>query len=171
MTLSLLATIGAIGLFAGAMVLAAVMDVLTLKVSDRLVLLLAAGYAVLAPVAGWSLNDIAWSVSAAMLVFFASVAFFSLGWMGGGDGKLATVSTLWVGAQSALPFVATTALLGGVCALGLLLVKNLALPRSWLRKPWLARLHAAETGVPYAVAIGLAALLQLPNTLWIATLP
>lgn len=171
MTLSSIATLGALGLFSVAMIAAAVMDVLTLTISNRIVALLLAGYAVLAPAAGWSVEDMGWSVGAAMVVFFASVALFALGWMGGGDGKLATVGTLWLGASNALTFVTTTALLGGVCALGLLLLKNASLPQSWLERPWVARLHAAETGVPYAVAIGLAGLIVLPNTLWIAALP
>lgn len=164
--LGFFATIGAVSLFVGAMIFAAVMDVLTMKVSDRLVILLLAGFVILAPLSGWSLEEMAWSVAAATMVFFASVAFFALGWVGGGDGKLATVIALWMGAQNVLPFITMTALLGGVCALGLLLFRVLPLPRSWAQRPWIARLRASETGVPYAVAIGFAALIVLPETPW-----
>lgn len=166
--LGFLTTISAVSLFVGAMVFAAVMDVLTMKVSDRLVILLLAGFVILAPLSGWSLEEMAWSVAAAMMVFFASVALFSLGWLGGGDGKLATVIALWLGAQNVLPFITMTALLGGVCALGLLLFRALPLPRAWRERPWVARLHGPETGIPYAVAIGLAALIVLPKTPWLA---
>ena len=171
MTVNLLATSVALGLFAMAMVLAAVMDVLTMKVSDRLIALLLVGYPILAPAAGWSLEDIAWSVAAAMVVFFVSVAFFSLGWMGGGDGKLATVGVLWLGAENMVPFVTTTALVGGVCALVLLSARRLTLPRSWLQRRWAARLYAKEAGIPYAVAIGASGLIVLTNTPWVAALP
>lgn len=168
--LGFFSTITAVSLFAGAMLLAAVMDILTMKVSDRLVTLLLVSFAILAPLSGWSPEEMAWSVAAAMMVFFASVAFFALGWVGGGDGKLATVITLWLGAQNVLPFITMTALLGGVCALGLLLFRMLPLPPSWRERPWIARLHGPETGIPYAVAIGLAALIVLPKTPWMGAL-
>lgn len=170
-TVNLVATVGAVALFAGAMVLAAVMDVATMEVSDRLVMLLLAGYLVLAPASGWSFAEMAWSVAAALLVFFSSVAFFSLGWMGGGDGKLATVGALWLGAENTLAFVMMTALMGGLCALAVLAVRRLSLPSAWLDRPWLARLRAPEAGIPYAVAIGSAGLILLANTPWAAGLP
>lgn len=170
-TINLIATVGAVSLFAGAMLLAAVMDVTTMEVSDRLVMLLLAGYLVLAPAAGWSFEEMAWSVGAALLVFFASVAFFSLGWMGGGDGKLATVGALWLGAENTLAFVVVTAFMGGLCALVVLGMRRLRLPGAWLDKPWLARLRKPEAGIPYAVAIGSAGLILLANTPWAARLP
>lgn len=165
--LDLLATFSAVTVFTGAMVFSAAMDVARMEISDRVVILLLAGFAILAPLSGWSLEEIGWSIGAAMLVFFASVAFFALGWVGGGDGKLATVVTLWLGAQNALPFVTTTAVVGGVFALALLFFRKLALPSSWAARPWVTRLHASGAGIPYAVAIGLAALIVLPNTPWL----
>lgn len=138
-----------------------------MQVSDRVVLLLFAMFPVLAPLAGWSLETIVLSVAVAMIAFFTSVAFFALGWMGGGDGKLITVSVLWLGAEQAANFVIHTALLGGLCAVCLLAFRRLTLPTIWRDKAWIVRLHAADTGVPYAVAIGIAGLIVLPHTPWI----
>lgn len=166
MTISLLASAFAASLFAGAMIYAAVRDVLTMTVSDRLVIALLAAFPLLAPLAGWSLEDMAWSLVVAMMTFFVSVAFFTMGWIGGGDGKLATATVLWVGADNVLPFVTSTALFGGACALALLTLRSLTLTPAWQQREWIARLHAPTTGVPYAVAIGLAGLSVLPRTLW-----
>ncbi len=170
MTLCYLASSLAVSLFVAAMLYAAMRDVLTMTVSDRLVIALLAAFPVLAPLSGWPLEDLAWSVAVALMTFFASVAFFSLGWIGGGDGKLATVTVLWLGADSALGFVTYTALFGGAFAVGLLLFRTLTLSPAWQQTGWIARLHAPTTGIPYAVAIGLAALGMLPGTPWMGAL-
>lgn len=141
-----------------------------MQVSDRIVVLLLASFLVLAPLAGWPLESIVFGMAAALIAFFASVALFTLGWMGGGDGKLITVSVLWVGADQATDFVVHTALLGGLCALFLLVFRRLSLPSNWQDKAWIVRLHAPETGVPYAVAIGIAGLISLPQTPWLAVI-
>lgn len=170
MPLDLLASLLAVAVFIGALSYAAMRDVLTMTVSDRLVLALLAAYAVLAPLAGWPLQEMAWSVAALMITFFVSVAFFAAGWIGGGDGKLATATVLWVGAENALNFVAYTAVFGGLCTIALLLYRSRAMAPALEGQAWAARLHAPTTGVPYAVAIGLAGLSVLPSTPWVAAL-
>ncbi len=167
MSLALVASLTAVASFAAAMIYSALKDLVAMQVSDRVVLLLLALFPVLAPLAGWSLESIMLSVAVAMIAFFASVAFFALGWIGGGDGKLITVSVLWLGAEQAPSFVFQAALLGGLCAVGLLVFRRLALPLAWQSKAWIVRLHSAETGVPYAVAIGIAGLIVLPYTPWL----
>ncbi|HUE46763.1 MAG TPA: prepilin peptidase [Aestuariivirgaceae bacterium] len=170
MTFGLAASLLAVSLFAAAMIYSAMQDVLTMTVSDRVVIALLIGFPILAPLSGWTLEDIGWSVAVAMMTFFLGVAFFAAGWIGGGDGKLATVTVLWVGADSALDLVAYTTLLGGACAIGLLLFRTLTLSPASQQTGWIARLHAPSTGIPYAVAIGLAALSVLPGTPWMGAL-
>lgn len=167
MSLALVASLIAITSFAAAMIYSALKDLVAMQVSDRVVLLLLALFPVLAPLAGWPLESILLSVAAAMIAFFASVTVFTLGWMGGGDGKLITVSVLWLGAEQTPSFIFQTALLGGLCAVGLLVFRRLTLPVGWQSKAWIVRLHAAESGVPYAVAIGIAGLIVLPDTPWL----
>lgn len=169
MTFGLDASLLAVSLFAGAMIYAGLRDVLTMTVSDRLVIALLAAFPILAPLSGWSVEQIGWSVAVAAMTFFLAVAFFAAGWIGGGDGKLATVTILWVGADNALAFVAYATLLGGLCALALLLFRTFALSPAWQQPGWIARLHAPTTGIPYAVAIGLAGLSVLPATPWMGT--
>lgn len=170
MTVDFLAGLLAVSLFAGVLIYSAMLDVLTMTVSDRLVLALLVAFPVLAPLAGWPLEDIAWSAAVLMMAFFVSVAFFAAGWIGGGDGKLATVVVLWVGADNALSFITYTTLFGGLCAVALLIYRSLTLAPALQHREWASRLHAPTTGIPYAVAIGLAALSALPSTPWMRAL-
>ena len=41
------------------------------------------------------------------------------------------------------------------------------LPASFAGQPWLARLHAKETRVPYGIALAMGALMIYPETEWI----
>ena len=166
MTLDLIASTTAILAFAAAMARSAVDDVLTMTVSDRLCLLLLLLFPILAPMSGWPLDKIGFSMAVAVIIFFTCVALFAFGWIGGGDGKLATVTVLWVGADQAYHFLLYSAMLGGLCAVLLLAFRRSSLPTAWREKAWIARLHATDTGVPYAVAISLAGVFVLPDTMW-----
>lgn len=170
MTLAAIASMLAVTLFAAAMIYSAMRDVLTMTVSDTLVIAMLATFLVLAPLAGWSPEAIGWSLAATAMTFFLGVGFFAAGWIGGGDGKLATATVLWVGADSALTFIAYTTLLGGVCALALLFFRARELSPASQNTGWIARLHAPNIGIPYAVAIGLAGLSVLPDTPWMGAL-
>lgn len=158
----------AIALFSFVLISAAVTDVMTYTIPNRLILWLMAGYAVLAPLAGLGTREIMVSLGAAAMVFFATVAAFALGWMGAGDSKLLTVAALWLGPQVAVPFLILTMVLGGLVALMLLTLR--AVPAGYLRGAgdWMTRLHDRNAGVPYGLPIGLAGLMMLPQSGWMA---
>jgi prepilin peptidase CpaA len=69
MTLSAVASVTSLLLFPGLMIWAGTRDILTMSISNRLVLVLLAGYAVLAPASGFQLDHIAWSAAVAAVVF------------------------------------------------------------------------------------------------------
>jgi prepilin peptidase CpaA len=91
-------------------------------------------------------------------------ALFALRWIGGGDAKLAAATTLWLGFGLTLPYLAYTALLGGVLTLAILLLRRLPLAGLEQKMPWLARLHDRKQGVPYGVAMAIAGLMTYSNT-------
>ncbi len=72
-----------------AMVYAAISDLMTMTISNRLTLILAAAFVVLSPVTGmdFSTFGLHWAAGGSVL----AVAFlcFAFGWIGGGDAKLA----------------------------------------------------------------------------------
>jgi prepilin peptidase CpaA len=99
-----------------------------------------------------------------------TLAFFSFGWIGGGDAKLMTVVALWLGADHTLSYIFATGIAGGLLTIGLILFRMTPLPDSVDRIPWVARLHSLEAGIPYGVAIAAGALFILPHTPWMTAI-
>jgi prepilin peptidase CpaA len=170
MTVALLANYAAIGCFVAGTVWAGAADLVTMKIRNELVLFLLATYAVLAPFFGIGWQDIGWSVAVAFGVLVCMFVLFGFGWIGGGDAKLAAVTTLWLGPDQALACVIYTALFGGILTIVLIQFRLRLLPAQCLTVSWIMRLHAPETGVPYGVAIAAAALSIFPATHWMKAL-
>lgn len=166
MTISQTAAWAALAFFPAMMVFAALMDVMTMKIRNSLVLALILGYAVLAPLAGIPLGEIASNLALAAGVLLIGILLFSLGWIGGGDAKLAAATVLWLGAAHILPYVVYTTLIGAVLTLAILAFRRADLPAGWRSSEWVNRLHSPQAGVPYGAAMAPAALLVFPQTSW-----
>lgn len=101
----------------------------------------------------------------AAAVFLLLFAFFAMGWLGGGDVKLAGAIMLWAGPTQGGNFVVLFALLGGIFALMLLCVRYALVhyPRIEAMAMLSKVSHWARTGLcPYALPIGTAALCVAP---------
>ncbi len=164
---SVAATIGLV-LFPLAMIYAGLMDLVTLKIRNHLVLAIGAGWLILAPLSGLSFADLGSSAAVAGVVFAFTFTFFALGWIGGGDAKLAAVTALWFQPEEALLYFTYAALLGGVLTLGILQLRTRMLPLVIYRVPWIAQLQDSKSGVPYGAAMAPAALIVFPETAWVA---
>jgi prepilin peptidase CpaA len=154
--------------FPAAMIYAGIADLLTFKIRNVLVIAVALAFLVLAPLAGFAPVDIALSLAVALAVFAVTFGFFAAGWIGGGDAKLATAAALWFGWEHALTYFVYAALLGGALSLALILFRRIPLPATLSRISPVARLHSADSGVPYGVAFAAAALIVFPETGWYA---
>ena len=136
---------------AALLVVAAVIDVRTFTISNRLNLAVAA----LAPLYWLSIALTPWPGVAVQLamgtgVFAILAAAFYAGMMGGGDVKLAAALALWFSPASTIKFLVLMSLAGGVLTLVLV---------AWHR----ARKRTGRPQIPYGVAIafgGLAILAQ-----------
>jgi prepilin peptidase CpaA len=153
-------------LFPALMAFAASSDLLTMTISNRLSLALAGGFFLLTLVTGMSLAAIGMHLAAGALVLVFSFAFFSQGWIGGGDAKLAAATALWFGFDYLLDYLLYASLFGGVLTLVLLQFRKLPLPDVLERQPWILRLHEAGGGIPYGIALAAAALMVYPKTGW-----
>ncbi|HZD89809.1 MAG TPA: prepilin peptidase [Pseudolabrys sp.] len=153
-------------LFPALMAFAASSDLFTMTISNRLSLALTAAFFLLAPVTGMTLPVMGMHVAAAALVLTVTFIFFSRGWIGGGDAKLAAATALWFGFGHLLDYLIYASMLGGALTLILLQFRNLSLPGFLARQPWIERLHDARAGVPYGIALAAAALIVYPNTPW-----
>ena len=149
--------------FPFAMAFAAATDLLTMTIPNRLSIALSAAFLLIAPLAGLSWQDLLSHVAAGSLMLLAGIVLFSLGWMGGGDGKLLAVASLWLGFEPMTLFLVYVAVLGG--ALALLIMAYRKWPAGALPLPnWALRLHAKGEGMPYGIAIAAGALAVYPST-------
>ena len=157
-------------LFPALMVFAASSDLLTMTISNRLSLALAGSFFLLTMVIGLGLPAIGMHLAAAALVLAVCFGFFSMGWMGGGDAKLAAATTLWFGFDYLLDYLIYASLFGGALTLLLIQFRKLPLPEALARQSWILRLHETGGGVPYGIALAAAALMVYPETAWMPAL-
>lgn len=148
--------------FSAAMSYAAVSDLLTMTIPNRLSLALLAGFLAFALFLGLPLATIGWHLLAGALMLTITFGMFAMGWVGGGDAKLAAVTAVWCGFPELLPYSMMASLFGGALTLGLLAVRKYPVPQ-FARWPWLLRLHDTKTGIPYGIALAAAGLMVFPE--------
>lgn len=148
--------------FPALMAFAACSDLLTMRISNKLVLATGAAFFVLALLAGMDIVQIGWHVAAGALVLAFTFGFFAAGWIGGGDAKLAAAIALWFGFDLILPFLLYASVFGGALTLIVLLGRNYMLPAPLMQVGWIERLHNQKTGIPYGIALAAAALVVYP---------
>jgi prepilin peptidase CpaA len=147
-----------------ALAIAAFSDLLTMRISNRLVLVLTVGFFIVAMAVNLPLQQFAMHVLCALVVLVVAFGLFALRWIGGGDAKLAAATTLWLGFGTTLPYLAYTALLGGVLTLFILILRGIPLNPLLARVGWLSRLHNKRSGVPYGIAMAVAGILVYSNS-------
>ncbi|MGB8184879.1 MAG: prepilin peptidase [Pseudolabrys sp.] len=153
-------------LFPALMAFAASSDLLTMTISNRLSLALAGGFFLLMIVTGMSLHAAGMHVAAAAVVLVVAFLFFSQGWIGGGDAKLAAATALWFGFDYLLDYLIYASLFGGALTLAIIQFRKIPLPAMLARQGWILRLHETDAGIPYGIALAAAALAVYPKTGW-----
>ena len=138
-----------LGLLALLLVVAAVIDIRTFTISNRLNLTVA----LLAPLYWWSAHlplwpDIGLQVAVAVGVFVLLAGAFYAGMMGGGDVKLAAALALWFSPQSTLKFLIFMSIAGGLLTVVVMVLHRMK------KKP-------GKPEIPYGVAIALGGLIIL----------
>jgi prepilin peptidase CpaA len=146
---------------------AAASDLFTMTISNRVPLALTAGFLVLAFASGMAAPDILMHLAAGATVLVAAFVCFAFGWIGGGDAKVAAGAALWFGFAHLLNYLVYASLFGGVLTLILLQFRQWPLPYALAGQPWLLKLHAKESGIPYGIALAVGALVIYPETEWI----
>jgi prepilin peptidase CpaA len=130
-----------LAILAAILVVAAVIDVRTFTISNRL----NATVALLAPLYWLSIALSPWpgmaiQLAAGGFVFMLMAGAFYAGMMGGGDVKLAAALALWFSPVGTLRFLVLTSIAGGVLTLAILV---------WHR----SRKREGRPEIPYGVAI------------------
>ncbi|MEX0752378.1 MAG: prepilin peptidase [Xanthobacteraceae bacterium] len=153
-------------LFPAVMAFAAFSDLLTMTIPNRVSLIMLGGFALLAAATGMGAEQVASHAGSGLLVLIIAFGFFARGWIGGGDAKLAAATALWFGFDHLLDYALYGALFGGALTLVLLQFRAIPLPAMLARQEWVERLHRQDGGVPYGVALAVAALVVYPGTPW-----
>jgi prepilin peptidase CpaA len=152
--------------FPSVMAFAASSDLFTMTISNRISLILVVAFLVLAIASGMPAAEMLNHVGAGGLVLAVTFTFFLCGWVGGGDAKLASATALWFGWAHLLDYLLYASILGGVLTVGLIEFRKYAMPKMLVGKTWAERLHEPGGGVPYGIALAIAALVVYPSTIW-----
>ena len=154
-------------LFPALMAFAAASDLFTMTISNRVSLALVAGFLLLALFGGMAPFEILSHIGAGVAVLAVAFACFAMGWVGGGDAKVAAGAALWFGFAHLMNYLVYASLFGGALTLLLLQFRQWPLPYPLAGQAWLLKLHAKESGIPYGIALAIGALMVYPETEWI----
>ncbi|EAU43364.1 type IV prepilin peptidase, cpaA [Fulvimarina pelagi HTCC2506] len=147
------------------MIFAAVSDIMTMTIPNRLCLLLALAFPVAALLSNMSTSDIAIHLGFGLAAFLLGFAMFAFGLVGGGDAKLLAATAFWIGPAGALPYLLVATGLGGLMAIGIIYARNMAVPITGY--VFADRLLSQNTGVPYGVALGIAGLYSYADSVYL----
>jgi prepilin peptidase CpaA len=147
------------------MLFAAVSDMLSMTIANRVSLLLVATFAIVAPLTGMDWATYGWHFAAAMLVLMVTFTLFAFGGMGGGDAKMLAATALWMGfSVELLQYVVYSTLIGGLLTLLLLMYRGSILAAFTGDNLFMKNFADSKKGVPYGIALGISGLLVYPST-------
>ncbi len=142
----------------GMFILAGIYDILTTRIPDWISLSLAAAFLLYALVKAFTLTHFSLHLGVSVIVFLAGFLVFSIGWMGGGDGKLAAIGALWFGPQLTLPFIVLSFIFGGMMVLFVFVLRSIVLPENLQRQKWLMQWVQGKEGLPFGFAMAMSVL-------------
>ena len=147
------------------MAFAAISDMLSMTISNRVSVLLVATFAVVAPLTGMEWSTYALHFAAGFAVLLVTFGLFAIGGMGGGDAKLMAATALYMGLNIHLmSYLVISAYVGGILTLIIL-----ALRKSYLRaivgdNIFLRNFADSKKGIPYGIALGIGGLMAYPES-------
>ena len=147
-----------------AMIAAAVSDIFSMTISNRLTLALAAAFPLVALYCGVDAQQILMHVSAGAAMLTLGFALFAFGWIGGGDAKFFAATAIWLGWSPLFEYALVASLIGGALTFMIIVARGVPMPAFLKGQSWLVRLHDAKHGIPYGVALAGAGLIVYPGT-------
>lgn len=152
-------------IFPFCMVFAALSDMISMTIANRVSLILVGAFFLLATLTGMPLAEMGWHLAAGLAVLSVTFTLFAIGGMGGGDAKLMAASAVWFGLNMPLlDYLMTSAVLGGVLTLVLLAYRKSPLAVFTGNNLLLRHCADMQAGIPYGVALGIGGLLTYTQT-------
>ncbi len=146
------------------MIFAALADLFTMTIPNRVSLVLIAAYLLLALYLRLPIATVGLHVSCGLAMLALTFTMFQMGWIGGGDAKLAAATALWLGWPSLFEYGLAASLFGGALTVAILALRHYDLPEKLLSVGFIAKLAEKNGGVPYGIALALAGLMIYPHT-------
>ncbi len=145
------------------MLFAAISDMLSMTIANRVSLVLVGVFLVVAPLTGMAWTDLGWHLAAGAAVLSCTFCLFAIGAMGGGDAKLMAASAVWMGFGACLvQYLLTASVIGGLLTMGLLAYRGSPLAVFTRHNMFLRHFANEKAGVPYGIALGVGGLLTYP---------
>ena len=147
------------------MLFAAISDILSMTIANRVSVLLVTVFALVAPLTGMDWATYGWHFAAGFLVLTVTFGLFALGGMGGGDAKLLAATALWMGFNiHLLEYLVASTLIGGLLTLAILAYRKSPLAAFTGHNPFLRHFADEANGVPYGIALGIGGLIVYPDS-------
>lgn len=147
------------------MLFAAISDMVSMTIANRVSVILVATFAVLAPLTGMDWNTYGMHFAAGGIVLVTTFTLFAIGGMGGGDAKLLAATAVWMGFGIVLlQYLVIGAFLGGVLTLAILAYRKSPASVFTGHNMFLRHFADEKAGIPYGIALGIAGLITYPDT-------
>ncbi|MGH6836201.1 MAG: A24 family peptidase [Methylocella sp.] len=154
--------------FPALMVFAAISDLLTMTISNRVSIALAVLFIAMAFACGLPATEILWHLACGAAMLVLTFGLFAGGWIGGGDAKLAAATAIWLGFDHLGDYALSASVLGGLLTISIIGLRKWPLPGVLVARQWATRLHEPGTGIPYGIALASAGLILYPQTaIWL----
>ncbi len=154
--------------FPFAMLHAAISDMLSMTILNRVSLLLIGTFVIVAPLAGMEFSQIMMHFAAFALVLAVCFCFFASGVMGGGDAKLLAATSLWFGMSlDLMVYLLISSAVGGILTLAILRFRGSAVAVYAGQFEFLRRIGDSNEKIPYGIALGIGGLAAFPDS-WMA---
>lgn len=137
----------------------------SLRIPNWICLIIAALFVVAVVITPQDFTPIWTHLAAGGVMLAITFTFFALGHFGGGDAKLASALTLWLGFKGVVPFVMFTGIAGGVLGLLGLYISRKKPFAHVSPQSWVGQLQAGRNALPYGIALafgGVAAVFHTP---------
>lgn len=143
---------------------AAVSDLRSMTIPNRLSLILILGFFPAALLLGLPLMTILQHMGIGLVFLVLGFTLFAFKFLGGGDAKLIAAAALWFPLDGSLVFLTYTAMLGGGFTLLLLLARHFLQIYTPTLPQWLQTLLKPKGDLPYGVAICAGGLMAIPHS-------
>ena len=108
------------------MIFAAMMDLFTMTIPNRISIILVAAFLIAAPVTGMAWEQFFVHVGTGVAVLAIGIALFAFGLLGGGDAKLLAAASLWIGFDYLGQYMFMVVLMGGALSIVLLAYRGMS---------------------------------------------